>query len=769
MEKKDLNLDQPQGKTSGARAAGGDEDLLGVIAQVEQQLQSLKGAQSEREQMRTRLEEWEAKLKGREADLNTMTASLLSEQSRLAEQRREVEAQSAEIESLRERMEEDSKSLGEKRRQFEAELEKQSALLESRSQALMEREQTLSRRAGEVEEESRRFEARQRELQERETALGNAASEIESLTRRVNELSQRLAEAERQSREQADELREAQAAARTALARADGLAGESAELQRELKTRQDEWSAKQAEFQAGLERATSAQAKATSELQSVQSQLRDAQQQAQAAAAGAQQHQQALAQARTELDEARRELDQTRANLAQRDERITELSAALDTAKARLREISESLKQQGNRSPQADGLADELRARDEQIRMLKEQLEEARSAPPAELTLDVGSDAQVEALQAEVAELREQLEISSEAVARAQDENRRWRAHAEELRAGQDMQSAGRGSGATEIRHRRLRTMKGLLREQHEKLRRAGEVLRARHQELEEAYAQRGQSGGDDEQLKLQLAQVASERDQLASEREQVMRMRAAAIEAHRNASQVKAKAAQTRAAALVCYAVFALCGLLGLSWAIASHIAPATYAVRATLSMDSFGLQPSPDQLVEWQRYHESLLTDPTMNELAADRMGRRGIASLATPGDIARRFSSDLSTQSPQPGKLIFELRGSGAARTERELEVYVTAIASQANATRERRADGLGTEISQPPAAGEAISDLRVVYAGGIFGGGFGLASFLGFALWRRMAASKQEFESELESAEADEATWSAAPKVLSRPRT
>jgi hypothetical protein len=148
---------------------------------------------------------------------------------------------------------------------------------------------------------------------------------------------------------------------------------------------------------------------------------------------------------------------------------------------------------------------------------------------------------------------------------------------------------------------------------------------------------------------------------------------------------------------------------------------------------------------------------------------MGRRGILSLATPGALSARLQRDMSSQSPQPGMLIIELRGEGAGRTERDLEVYITTVASQANAMRERRADGIPTVIAQAARAGEPVSDARLAYAGGIFTFGFGAAMALGIVLWRRMREAKESFDKELfAEVKAEEAAWSQEPRIRERPR-
>jgi hypothetical protein len=214
------------------------------------------------------------------------------------------------------------------------------------------------------------------------------------------------------------------------------------------------------------------------------------------------------------------------------------------------------------------------------------------------------------------------------------------------------------------------------------------------------------------------------------------------------------------------CAVAVGLAAVAGLSWAVAGQLAPATYAARATIAADARGGNPGADQLAEWQRYHESLLKDPALTDLAAERMGRKGIISLSTPGALGMRLNADLSTQSPAPGQLTLELRGPGSTETGRILDTFVTAMVSQANADRERRSDGLGTGITEVAAAGPApIEDSRLLYAGIIFivGGGGCLGGAV-FAL-RRINSIKARFDRQhLDDTSPSE--WDRPPETFAR---
>jgi hypothetical protein len=149
---------------------------------------------------------------------------------------------------------------------------------------------------------------------------------------------------------------------------------------------------------------------------------------------------------------------------------------------------------------------------------------------------------------------------------------------------------------------------------------------------------------------------------------------------------------------------------------------------------------------------------------------MGRKGIESLSTAPALAQRLSADLNHEAPVAGQITIELRGKGKDKTVRTLETFVNSVVSQANAGKERRPDGLATIIAEAPnALAGAVSDQRPLYALVIFGAGFGLISFAGLVVWRRLAAVKVKFEEEAKLDDMlDGANWSKPPEAFTKQR-
>src|SRR5690606_33563256 len=122
---------------------------------------------------------------------------------------------------------------------------------------------------------------------------------------------------------------------------------------------------------------------------------------------------------------------------------------------------------------------------------------------------------------------------------------------------------------------------------------------------------------------------------------------------------------------------------------------------------------------LAGWQTFHEEFVADARFIEAAAPQLGRRGITTLAQPGALTADLEANLTAFSPGPGQLTLEYRGEGATRARRVVETLVATLAREASLSRDRRADGLRSVVTDEAAVmGRPISDGRLVYAAGIF---------------------------------------------------
>lgn len=238
------------------------------------------------------------------------------------------------------------------------------------------------------------------------------------------------------------------------------------------------------------------------------------------------------------------------------------------------------------------------------------------------------------------------------------------------------------------------------------------------------------------------LEERAREADQVLANRREIAQKAATLMKREERA---RALLSRNKSITMLFYTVATLAIVTVLSWAVADHVAPARYAVSAEIRADGRGRTLSPDELAEWQKYHENVLTDPSLMEIASERLGKRGIDELSRPGDLSARLNADLSSQSPEDGRLTLELRGEGAGLTSRTLDTYVVSIVSLANGTKDQRAGGAGSKVSvDAHVNGEPLSDERMVYAGAIGGGSTLVIGVGGLALYRRLRAQHAAYE-------------------------
>lgn len=281
----------------------------------------------------------------------------------------------------------------------------------------------------------------------------------------------------------------------------------------------------------------------------------------------------------------------------------------------------------------------------------------------------------------------------------------------------------------TKRRRERLRRARVLVRQQDSKIKKAGDVLRTRFEQCEQVLALR--------------TELISARDSINA--------------ARRRTEQMKAKG---KTAAVLFYSIGAFFSIGALSWVTTGFVTPGVFAANTTLKAESRNRELNSAEFGEWQLFHEQMLNDPRFHELAAERMSRRGMTSLATPGAIGTTVKNDLRTRPGSEGEMVIELHGEGSERTARVLETLTTALASQANASRQQRVDGAVTVITQPAKSTEQpIDNTRMLYAAAGWAGGTFLSLIVGIFIWRRMLSVKHTFENQARVDELlDGAQWS-----------
>lgn len=748
--------------------------------------------ESELSAKQAELEAWWKRLEARETEDSAKEASVAARE--LAANQRFEQCQAAE-QTFQQKLAALAQ-LESQRDELAGRLAKCEAELNQREQSLQQTNATIEELRAKAQRAEADAQARQAEVHRMQVTLQRATGEVDAVTLELREFKRVSAEAKEQVDQLTRQLAERTAGDQASQQKLAEFESQTQQAQDQIKQAQAQATQAQSQAKHALAQAQEAQAQANQ----VQSQFQQAQARAEQLAAQLQaltqekdQLAQAATQARSEIDAARkeqafrvqelerlkgeaagasRERDQLKAELAQAREQaaggdqerqkfaaellglrdqLGAVRAQFDAARANQEKLVAQIDQL---RAERDELSGKLASAEQAGPETLEQLKHLQTELDAARTLIDETNQLRESEQGETAkhvriagELKQQLDELTSAVndrdtaieklyaqlhAAAEDKSR---AEADRERMKNELASARAVNPNDDprvlARRERLRRARTLVRERSKKVRKATDVLRTRYEQAE---------------------QVLAQRSELVAARESF----------HEVQRKLQRKQAGGRVAALMCYSLACLGILAALSFGVARQIFPGTYAARATLTADGAGRDLSMDEREEWQKYHESMLTDPQQLEETADRMKRRGLAQYGTPGAISELVHQSLVHESPQPGTLVIELKGQGADRTQRVLDTLVTSISSQANATRTRRADGAATLVSQPAVAGkDPIDNQRLIYAAIMAGGGAFLVLTASAVFYSRLAAARLRYEGDAQlDAILDEKRW---PKI------
>lgn len=609
---------------------------------------------------------------------------------------------------------------------YEERKEIESKLVEAQTK-LVANETELASRNHQLEEAL----AKQSEI-ERTVQLLRAESEAAEAARAEIEAALASARTELEARTKADEERANQTAAETE---------KSKSLAKEL----DEFASELATLQSDLEREKT-------ELEASRNALLE--------------NAKAIKQRETELDslrsESQAELDARKAEVAAQQaevaERQAEIAARLTELDARAKEIAAAHDAAENAASTDSDLArrltaeteagDQLRldveriarrcAAQEEVLAEYEQLLAVERTHVHSLVSEIQSgDAEPETTQARIAELKSCLAHEREDRERL---TRKLNELQNQVKAGPSGRPQPASGHSSSLRQRRLKRCRAILREHVAKVRKASEVLAKRFEQCEQVLSQRSQLSAAKRQLDSASASLAR-------------------------------RAAGKRAGVLTLCIVLTVAVLGALSWAVVGQAWPGDFEARAEITADGRGRELSDGEFDEWRRALEATLADPQFAETVATRMKQRGYESLGTPAAVRKLFTDSFAHDSPSPGTLALQIHAPGRERASRTLDVITTALASDANASRERRADGAVTLIKAPASASDhPMDDQRLPRTGMVLLGSMLITCFLGFGIWTKLSRAKQEFElgSQIDQV-LDDAKWSefTAATTVARP--
>lgn len=443
-----------------------------------------------------------------------------------------------------------------------------------------------------------------------------------------------------------------------------------------------------------------------------------------------------LAQQREEAGAARAEAEAARAELEAALRRVRDLEAGAAEGASRDEELNRLVAER-------EDLAAALQNERAQLTAVQGLLEKERAA--------AAEAKQASEQERELAgELHQKLDLAADRIAELEQDLLRR----DELLASQD---AGEAQEALRAEIQSLRE-------------RLADAERARHEALaaptEAAPAEARPAGLDDARLALRRQRLARaralvhERAQKAAKAEEILAQRLTVCEevlsrrrelvqarevierAHKRVLTTKARSG---AAAVLFFGLGIMAVLAGLSWAVVSRSFPATYAASGVVAAQFTEGEPTPKDLAEWQDFHESLLLDPQLMARASERFAQRGFSELSHPAALKTRLEQDMTWSEPEPGRLLFELRGRGREATVRALETYLTTLIAESGALRQRRTENSTTVLAEPVRPGtEPIEDERLGYAGIGLAGGSAFCLLLWLGIWKRMVRSKSAFE-------------------------
>ncbi|HEX8878070.1 MAG TPA: hypothetical protein VF777_15080 [Phycisphaerales bacterium] len=741
----EMSQSQTSSKPDQAATSAGF-DPLSALSDVEKSLQGLKKLYEERRELEVRLADAQGVINQRQTELATMQAALEAETARakqtadeLAALREETKSQLAEARKEREALEAKSKSIETRQTELEKQIAEQRSLVEAKQKELEESTKAIAAKAKQEIEKARAEAEKTREQSakvaadaEQARAAANAArAEAEDIRARSQ------AEVEKVKAE-ASSARSESERTKTVASELESFAAELNGLQKELDEGRAALEADRAKLIEAVDRIKAREEELNTrdaELASKQAALSEraaaADDQARAQADAERADLQRRIQAESEsAEQMRKDLEAVVRRCAAQEEVLSEYEELLSVERSHVHTLMERIQREGAAPAEIETSLTELRKC-----LAAEREARASAVAGSEDTLKQLSEAA-----AKVREAEEKAAALDKELAAARTLQAKQQHTIERLNAAKSGGVVQAGGAMSSLRRKRLTRYRSILREQVDKVRRASEVLAKRFEQCEQVLGMR--------------AEVMAAKRQVENA-----------------AARVQRQASTKQAAALTLYFVLILGTLAGLSWAAVNQVLPGTFAAATELVADGRGRELSVAEMDEWKRSLEETLADPRFIDLVADRMKQRGYDKLASGAAMKSFLTTNFSHESPSPGSIKLEVRAEGRDRAARSLDIIATALASDANANRERRADGAVTLIKSPSVAGDRpVNDTRLMHAGMLLGVSTLLTLGLGTLLWSRLAKAKTDFEmgSQIDQV-LDEARWSefAAATTTKRP--
>ncbi|TVQ52877.1 MAG: hypothetical protein EA377_09260, partial [Phycisphaerales bacterium] len=618
--------------TPSAREQG--DQVLDIIAGVENQLARLKNArQSQEAEVKALSERYEA-IASAEQELESARKTIEEEQNRLAEERQKLEAAQNALDT-------DRAAWNEQHDQQEATLRQQREDLNKRETALNEqREQLVSR---------------EMELEAQRSALDNEraafAEERQELTKRVEQAESNVGELMPQLEQARTELEE----------RESKLAQEreqSQSLQRELdslRSEHGESTERITSLEKDLEDRQQKLNSLESECESLRTKLADRQQHLELAG-------QKLTELSQALEEQNEQLEQGAAAMALAEQQQREIREL----KSRLESIPTAAAPSQTDEVQVDREAHEaaIRERDAQIEALQGELDAAREAiQHADEPGEVGrtSDENVELL-------REQIEVLQQELTEAREQAAR--ADASETTPG-DRAETGVDADRLREQARRINEVAKHLKRRRERLKRVRQLLKSRSKA--DRPAPSAVQSFDQEQHAAQIAQIDQQRQELETAKQAL-----AASEV-----QLVRRWARARSATVVVWCALLILGNAAAAFVLTDRFFPAEQTASVTIEPRTRHASPmSPETVEQWQQWHAEQFSSDTFLRTLSRRMTERRLDDWTNTSTLRTYFDEHLTIDHDPSGRLTLTLAGTNQNELLTVLDVMTTTLIAESS---------------------------------------------------------------------------------------
>ncbi len=749
-----------------------EDDVLGVIEGVEQQLTALRNAHAEHRQAMSELSERRRAIEDLAEELDSRDTELGAREVELAEMRQDFEQREINLVQRAQGLEqEESKlatqgealanresSIESKQTEIQARLaeiddqlgglanqKKELSALEQKAAEKLAREDEASKALVEVQEELKHAEGKLRgreiELEKRSKTLEELAEQTGNLDSELQDAKQSLAEAISQANEKLANEGRVNDGLRAQLEKLADESQEASELREKinvLSAQLEKGTRELADLRNGskeqleiegtkINGLTKQLSDAQDEIKLIGGELGERNAQVTRLAEELKITQQQLSDAPTSdaLDKANSTIHELRTQLSEvgkiADEELTAERAKVSTLDKQLTstkgELDEMIKQ---RDAVKAELANRADIDEKELAQLKDRFQKA-CVQIKKLTKQLEElGAKYQNQRAEAAEQLKHRDASEKKIAEFEKQTSSMRTEiaqlAEDLETERSIPKGVEPDEWNALRRQRLGKLRGVLKANSNKVRLATDALRDRYEQCES-----------------------------------VLIKRAELADAYEAIAEAQAKHAKREVRSGVMLGMMGI-GLLvvvlaAVSWFAAGRFAPGEYAAHVTLVANSGDRAMNDDDLASWGSFVAALPDDPQFVEFAAERMKRRGITTLGIPGELRSVMRESLDVASPTPGSVEFEFRGEGSERSRRVLETYAVALSSAANNARGRRSDGATTLIPDEVKAGtEPLDTKRIEMAGMVFGGSMLGSLLLGGLFWARLSAAKSRFEND-----------------------